>query len=198
VNVFILYFILVNVLLFSNKQITYLLTYLLNDASFVSKTEAVLAGTDVNEVYKKHTEFFLESMARYQRGASSFRFKSVVKLDINTVVYRPLNGSSYIPLLFKLANKKAIINMINEDDQCFKWCIARALNPIDNHPERIDKKLKLEAEKLNWKGINFPVNWHDIDKFERRNVGLSVNVFGYDGEFTDGSDFKEKEVYPLR
>jgi len=53
--------------------------------------------------------------------------------------------------------------------------------------EKIEQKLKLEAVKLNWNGTNFPVSWHDIDKFERRNGGLSVNVFRFDGE-----------VYPLR
>jgi len=88
--------------------------------------------------------------------------------------------------------------MKNQEDQCFKWCIARALNPNENKSERIDKKLKLQAEKLNWKGINFPVSWHDIDKFERCNEGLRVNVFGYDGKLTDGISYKEKHVYPLR
>jgi len=92
---------------------------------------------------------FRDLMAHYQRGGSGFRFKSVVRLDINTVFYRPFKGSSYIPLPPELANKKAIINMIYKDNQCFKWCIAKALSPIANHPERIGKNLKLEAEKPN-------------------------------------------------
>jgi len=114
----------------SGKNIT-------NVAPFLSKTVVVLAGTDVIELNKEATEKCLESMAKYQRGGNGFRFKSIVRLDINTVVYRPLKGSSYIPLPTKLANKKAIINMKNEDDQCFKWCIARGLNLI----EKIWKKL---------------------------------------------------------
>jgi len=84
-------------------------------------------------------------MAHYQRGGSGFKFKSVVRLDINTVIYKPLKGSSYIPLPLKLANKKAIINMKNEDDQCFKWCIARAFNQIERNLERIDKKTKITS-----------------------------------------------------
>jgi len=108
----------------SGKKIT-------NDVPFVSKTEVLLAGTDVNELFKKASEKYLESMGHYQRGGSGFKFKYVVRLDINTKIYMPLKGSSYIRLPSKLANKKAIINMKNEDDQCFKWCIARALNPIE-------------------------------------------------------------------
>jgi len=97
-----------------------------------------------------------------------------------------------------LDNKKAINNIRNKDDHCFKWCIARALNPIETNSKRIDKKLKLQGKKLKWKGINVPVSWHDIDKFERRNVGLSVNVYRYDGKFTDRISYKENKVYPLR
>ena len=39
---------------------------------------------------------------------------------------KPLKGSSYIPLPSCLASKKAIINMQNEDEECFKWSITRA------------------------------------------------------------------------
>ena len=44
--------------------------------------------------------------------------------------YVPLGGSTYIPLPKFLAAKKAIINLKNEDDECFKWAITRALNPV--------------------------------------------------------------------
>jgi len=46
--------------------------YNTNVAPFVSNTEVVLAGTDVNELYKKASEKCLESMAQYQRGGSGF------------------------------------------------------------------------------------------------------------------------------
>ena len=42
-----------------------------------------------------------------------------------------LGGSSYIPLPKFLAAKKAIVNLKNEDDECFKWAITRALNPVE-------------------------------------------------------------------
>ena len=29
---------------------------------------------------------------------------------------------------------------------------------VDQNPHRIDKKLQEQAEKLNWKGINFPAS----------------------------------------
>ena len=61
--------------------------------------------------------------------------------DLHTVKYVPLGGSSYIPLPRFLGAKKAIINLKNEDDECFKWAITRALNTVEEHSERTDKIL---------------------------------------------------------
>ena len=106
-----------------------------------------------------------------------------MKLDIDTVEYKPLKGSSYIPLPEYLANKKGIINMKNEDDECFKWSITRAMYPIDSHPERITADLIEQSKKLDWSGIVFPVaaDAKIIGKFERNN-NINVNVFGYETE----------------
>ena len=57
-------------------------------------------------------------------------------------MYKPLRGISYIPLPKELANKKAIINLKNNDNLCFKWAVTRALNPLDKNAERIDKNLQ--------------------------------------------------------
>ena len=107
-----------------------------------------------------------------------------MSLDLHTVKYEPLERFSYIPLPKFLAAKKAIINLNNEDD-CFKWAISRALNLVKTHPERIDKKLRETSKTLNWEKLKFSVKFSDIKKFEKHNSSISVNVFGY-----------EKLVYP--
>ena len=44
--------------------------------------------------------------------------------------YDPLAGSSYIRLPPKLNNSmKGLINLKNKDDECFKWCHVRFINP---------------------------------------------------------------------
>ena len=77
--------------------------------------------------------------------------------------------------------------MENGDDQCFKWSVTRALNPVDIHPERITKELKDESERLDWSGLKFPVDLKQIIIFEKLNPQISINVFGFEGD-----------VYPLR
>ena len=95
-----------------------------------------------------------------------------MSLDLHTVKYVPLGGSSYVPLPNFLAPKKAIINLKNEDDEGFKWAITRALNPVEKNSESIDKKLREKSEVLNWSGLKFPVNLSDINKFENKIIIL--------------------------
>jgi len=135
----------------------------------------VLESTDVAELCDNAIDKIGESIGTFQRTGSNWQFASVAKLEINSFRYVSLKGKSYIPLPKKLA----IINMKNEDDQCFKWTVTRALNPVDKNAERIDKTLRKQAERLKWAGIEFPVCLQDIGKFEKCK-DLSVNVFGYE------------------
>ena len=91
-----------------------------------------------------------------------------------------MGGSSYIELPESIAEKKAVINLNNKNNQCFKWAVTRALNMTDNHPERIDTKLIKATEKYNWDSMTFAVNLGQIDRFEKQNPAISVNVFSYD------------------
>ena len=133
------------------------------EAAFHSKTEVNLESTDSNEMFSKMKETVLEYLAIFQGQGSNWRFYFALSLDLHTVKYVPLGGSSYIPLPKFLAAKKAIINLKNEDDDCFKWAITRALNPVEKNSERIDKKLREKSEVLNWDGLKFPVNLSDIN-----------------------------------
>ena len=55
-----------------------------------------------------------------------------------------------------------------------------------NTPREPTKYIE-NSKKFNWDGIEFPASFKDVDKFEKQNPSVSVNVFGY-----------EQEVYPLR
>ena len=62
---------------------------------------------------------------------------------INVTTYQPLLGSSYLELPAKLRNlKKGSINIKNKDNECFRWCHIRHLNPQKKDPQRIKKENK--------------------------------------------------------
>ena len=50
---------------------------------------------------------------------------------------------------------------------------------IKDNPDR-PSKYKANLGKLNFTGIEFPVSLKDIDKFEKNNPEIKVNVFGYE------------------
>jgi hypothetical protein len=79
--------------------------------------------------------------------------------------------------------------MKNDDDECFKWAVTRALNPVDKNSERISKQLRRQSEELNWEGIDFPTHINDIKKFEKNNSNIGINIFSAD---------ESLKVYPLR
>ena len=157
------------------------------DASFHSKIEIILQSTDMDDLYNTMVDRVLESMTTFQKQGSNWTFKSIINLGIHTVKYEPLKGSSYIPLPKNLMLKKAIINLKNEDDECFKWCVTRALNQVEDHPERITKELREQSGQFNWANIKFPTDLKTIDRFERQNATISINVLGY-----------EESIDPLR
>ena len=126
-------------------------------AAFHSKTEVHLESTDSNELFSKMKETVLESLAKFQIQGSNWRFHSVLSLNLHTVKYIPLRGSSCIPLPKFLAAKKAIINLKNEDDECFKWAITRELNPVEKKTFNVLIKNfeKIRDPQLGWSEIAY-------------------------------------------
>ena len=99
---------------------------------------------------------------------------------INVTTYQPLNGSSYIELPMKLRNpKKGLISIKNKDNECFRWCHIRHINPQKKNPQRIKKDNKQFIGELNYKGIEFPVSQKQYNKIEKQN-SIRINMFGYE------------------
>ena len=151
----------------------------------------ITEATDTVEIYHEMISEILEAMLKAEQAeGSGWVFMEVIRLILKIDKWDPLKASSYIDLPDELKNKKAIINMKNEDNKCFLWCVLRALNPSkDKHPSRIDKDLKSKENTLNMEGIAYPVNLKDIKRFEKQNLEISVSVLGYS---------KDNKIYPLR
>ena len=64
------------------------------EAAFHSKTEVNLESTNSNELFSKMKETVSESLAKFERRGSNWRFHSVLRLDLHTVKYEPLVGYS--------------------------------------------------------------------------------------------------------
>ena len=90
-----------------------------------------------------------------------------------------------------MKSKKAVINPQNKDEKCFKWAAIAALHhqEIRNNLQRISL-LRSYENKHNWKGLEFPVSIKKIDKFEKNNPDIVVNVLF--------SNKKSQNIYAAR
>ena len=159
-------------------------------AFFHSETYINLVSTDVKVLLKKIIRNIADKIYVYQQNGSGWYLKEVDQLEIHTVEFDPLRGSSYIPLPDWIMRKKAIVSIMNKDDKCFLWCILRYLHPRERNDRRlVDLKQYVHEIKIP-KGFTFPVKTNDITKFENANPDIpGINVFSVNSR---------KKFYTLR
>ena len=114
-----------------------------------------------------------------QLEGSGFQFQEIEEVILQVYKIRDIQASSYIELPGKYKDSKSIINIKNNDQYCFLWCILAYLYPVEDHKDRISKYL-MHVNKLNLKGLEFPMKVKDISRFENLNR-LCINVFELTG-----------------
>ena len=116
-----------------------------------------------------------------QRG-SGWIIDEILEAFINVAEYQPLRSGSYMVLPPKLKNKKAILNIQNRDNQCLRWALRAALFPTPRGRNPIRPSSYPTEDGLNFTGIDFPTPVSQIDRLERQNMNLAINVFGWENE----------------
>ena len=86
-----------------------------------------------------------------------------------------------MPLPKQLQNKKAIINVQNRDNECLRWAIRAALFPAPRGKQVSRPSSYPTQDGLNFAGIDFPTPVSQIERLERQNHKLPINVFGWEG-----------------
>ena len=171
----------------SFKKITDSNNIVYKTAYFNSAAHKIVNNLEVTESLQLSKQHILNMIAQWVSEGSGWTIQSVDNHYLNIVKYQPMRGSSYIQLPQELRNSaKGLINMKNEDNECFRWCHIRHLNPQDKYPQRIKKSDKAYIERLDYSGIEFPVSIKQFNKIEKKNT-IRINVFGYE----------EKQPYPI-
>ena len=158
-----------------------------NTSYFNSKPQAIINNTEIFRALQLSKENILNMFAQSVANGSNWIVESVDNHYLNIVQHNPMKGSSYIKLPEELRHHmKGLINMKNEDDECFRWCHIRHLNPQDKDPQRIKKSDRSYINKLDYSNIEFPVSVKHYNKIEKQNK-ININVFGYEN----------KQPYPI-
>ena len=157
------------------------------NAYFNSTTDLIINETDIKLSLQASQQQILKKISQWISEGSGWTIDSIKNHYINIVNYNPLKGSSYIKLPQELQNSaKGLINIKNEDNECFRWCHIRHLNPQKKDPQKIKKTDKTFISQLDYSNIEFPVTIKQINKIEKQN-SININVFGYE----------EKQPYPI-
>ena len=165
----------------SNGGIVYKTAY------FNSKAQTIINNIEILEALQSSKQQILNMIAQWVSEGSGWTIQSVDNHYLNIAQYQPTKGFSYIKLPQELRNsKKGLINMKNDDNECFRWCHIRCLNPQDKDPQRIKKSDKQYIDRLDYSGIEFPVTIKQYNKIEKQNE-ININVFGYEN----------KQPYPI-
>ena len=93
----------------------------------------------INELFDTFLKRYQDELETKMTGSSYF-FEKIDLLEYHFHNVTLKQGSSYIPSPKWINNKKSTINpQKNEDNNCFQYSIAAALNhqKIPNHPKRI-------------------------------------------------------------
>ena len=158
---------------------------ILKNGYFNSTTDLIINETDIKLSLQASQQQILNKIAQWISEGSGWTIQSIENHYINIVNYNPLKGSSYIKLPQELKNR-SLINLQNKDNECFRWCHIRHLNPQEKDPQRIKKTDKTFVSQLDYSSIEFPVTVKQINKIEKQN-NICINLFGYE----------EKQKFPI-
>ena len=149
-------------------------------AFFSGKAKTITKANDIEPELTMSRQEILNAINKWVSEGSGWVIDSIDNHYINITTYKPLNGSSYIELTIELQNSaKGLINIKNKDDECFRWCHIRHLNPQKKDPQRIKKGDKQSIGGLNYEGIEFPVSQKHYNKVKKQK-DIRINVFGYE------------------
>ena len=86
-----------------------------------------------------------------------------------------------------------MINIKNDDEYCFVYCVLAALYPEKHNPNR-PNLYKKYFNTLNLKDLEFPLSINQISKFEKQN-NLKINVYTVKDFCDKRRDYKTLPIY---
>ena len=157
--------------------------------SFTSRPQVIMNEYDIESGLQSMRSDIELRIDRFTMEGSGWAVIGLLNHDLHVNSYDPLAARSYIPLPSEIQNKKATINIKNDDDKCFIYCLGRALDvsPEETRLDRVSKHLKNVCEVLGLNNIKTPVNIQDLPKIETQ-FNISINLYGH----------SDSNIYPIQ
>lgn len=155
------------------------------EMTFHTNAVSLHSGEDnIQEVIDKAINEITSKESNYQpsRG-SGWSLYTVKRLIVALSKFKALKGNSYIKLAKWVSDKKACVNIKNNDDFCFIYSILCALDTPKIKPERPSHYSSRVNEEI-FQGFDYPLSLTDIIKFEKKSLNkypkypsMAINVY---------------------
>ncbi|XP_044733537.1 uncharacterized protein LOC123296137 [Chrysoperla carnea] len=161
--------------------------------TFITSAKEMYLTTDMQEWYNDHVKnYLLKKLEEFQERDSGWALDMIINIRVHMNKYSPITAGTFCELPPVIKNKLAVINVQNDDQHCFLWSIMSALYPVERNPQRLTKYPHYKHH-LKCDGLKFPMSLDQINKFEKMNPQLSINVYGYKDTF-----LRDLEIFPVR
>ena len=121
----------------------------------------------------------MQRNAHFIREKSGLIIDKILKARFKVAQFLPLKGRGHQDVPQFLQQKRAIINVQNNDNRCFAYAILSALEPIDSskHPELPAWYThRFDAYGLN--DIEYPVAVNQVPDLEEK-LKIRINIFSF-------------------
>ena len=98
-------------------------------------------------------------------------------MEARGTTWRKLHGTAH-----KAEKQESDFYIQNRDNECLRWALRAALFPAPRGRNPIRPSSYPTEDGLNFMGIDFPTSVSQIDRLERQNQNLAINVFRWEKE----------------
>ena len=88
---------------------------------------------------------------------------------------------------------KGMIDIWNNDNECFRWCLVRHLNPVNINIAKIRYVDKEFPNQLDFKGVKSSVHKKDYPKIKKQH-NIPINGFAYEDK-TPYLTYTSKQIF---
>jgi multimeric flavodoxin WrbA len=117
---------------------------------------------------KSFIQFFVQE---YEGYGSDLEFLYIQSFRIHIGKYNPLKIKSYLPLPKEILNKKCCINIKNEDEKCFMYCIlyhifkneiVKDADRITKYNKYVDTDIYKKLQECDGFIVYTPIHWYSV------------------------------------
>lgn len=162
--------------------------------NFKTSTKTIHSKENLEDMLQQDAEKLMLESSEAELKGSGWGLVAPTSLTLHVSLFSHLKppGKNTSVLPKKIRCRKATINIQNNDDKCFMYCLLAKSLPqnVDYDQVKLDENSFTQVEnKYNFDGLHFPLSPSQIHLFEKRNPGCIVNVFEV------GSDY---QIAPYR